>query len=64
VLFGCALASKVPGHKLRSVIAMIAILLGLQLVWTGTRSLVHERTRIAANASAYLKADTATQHRP
>jgi uncharacterized protein len=62
VLVGCALASKVPGHKLRSVIAMIAILLGLQLVWTGTQSLVKERNRIAASSSTFLKTQSAAHH--
>ncbi len=42
VLVGCALAKKVPGRKLRSAIAVIAIFLGLQLVWTGSRSLMQD----------------------
>ena len=37
VLTGCVLAHKIDGHKLRTVIASIAILLGLQLVWSGVQ---------------------------
>jgi hypothetical protein len=45
VLLGCAFANRVPGHKLRTVIAVIAIALGLQLVWTGGRSLIRNSRR-------------------
>lgn len=39
VLLGFILARRTPARKLRSAIALIAILAGLQLVWTGSRSL-------------------------
>ena len=39
VVFGCLLARKVPADKLKTAVAMVAIIAGLQLVWTGTRSL-------------------------
>src|SRR5437899_668046 len=39
VLLGFVLARRTPARKLRSAIALIAILAGLQLVWTGSRSL-------------------------
>src|SRR5215813_6732514 len=39
VIFGCLLARKVPAHKLKAVVAAIAICAGLQLVWSGTRSI-------------------------
>jgi uncharacterized protein len=39
VLLGFTLARRTPARKLRSAIALIAILAGLQLVWTGSRSL-------------------------
>ncbi len=42
VLIGCALAGKVPARKLRSAIAVIAIVLGLQLVYTGATRLIQE----------------------
>lgn len=39
VLLGCSLASRVPAQKLKTVIALIAIAAGLQLAWSGTRTL-------------------------
>lgn len=38
VLMGFILSRRTPARKLKSAIAMIAILAGLQLVWTGSRS--------------------------
>lgn len=43
VLFGCFLAPKVPASKLKRVVAAVAIFAGLQLVWTGSRSLTARR---------------------
>jgi uncharacterized membrane protein YfcA len=40
VVIGCLLAKRVPARKLKVVIALIAIFAGLQLVWTGARTLV------------------------
>lgn len=40
VLLGCAFAKKVPAERLRTVIAVVAIALGLQLVWMGGIPLV------------------------
>src|ERR1700720_3514875 len=39
VVFGCLLARSVPAGKLKTVVALVAIFAGLQLVWTGTRTL-------------------------
>lgn len=39
VLLGCVLASRVPARKLKTVIALIAIFAGLQLVWSGAHGL-------------------------
>ncbi|HWG59088.1 MAG TPA: sulfite exporter TauE/SafE family protein [Candidatus Acidoferrales bacterium] len=39
VLLGCAFASRVPARKLKTVIALIAIFAGLQLMWSGAHSL-------------------------
>lgn len=39
-LFGCFLAKYVPGPRLRSAVAMIAIALGLQLVWVAGSKLL------------------------
>ncbi|MCU1239471.1 MAG: putative rane transporter protein [Candidatus Acidoferrum typicum] len=40
VVAGCLLARRVPAHKLKTVVATIAIFAGLQLVWTGSRALI------------------------
>jgi len=39
VIVGCLAARRVPAQKLKAVVAAIAICTGLQLVWSGTRSL-------------------------
>jgi uncharacterized membrane protein YfcA len=39
VIIGCASARYLPARKLKFVIALIAIFAGLQLVWTGCRTL-------------------------
>jgi hypothetical protein len=44
VLIGCIFAKRVPARKLKLVIATIAIFAGLQLVWTGTRSMMTKST--------------------
>jgi len=44
VIFGCLLARRVPAEKLKAVVAAIAICAGLQLVWSGTRSLAAKQT--------------------
>jgi len=46
VIFGCLLARRVPAQKLKTVIAAIAICAGMQLVWSGARTLA---TRQAAS---------------
>src|SRR5437868_460179 len=40
VLLGCVLAKRVPARRLRSAIAVVAIVLGLQLIWMGSRPLL------------------------
>lgn len=49
VVAGCLLARKVPAHKLKTAVAMVAIFAGLQLVWTGSRGIAAARR--AANAA-------------
>ncbi len=39
VVLGCLLARRVPANKLKTAVAMVAIFAGLQLVWTGSRTL-------------------------
>ena len=49
VVAGCLLARKVPANKLKTAVAMIAILARLQLVWTGSR--MFAAARRATNAA-------------
>src|SRR5467141_1989306 len=44
VVVGCLLTRHLPAQRLKAVVAVIAICAGLQLVWSGTRSLVTQRT--------------------
>jgi uncharacterized membrane protein YfcA len=44
VVLGCLLARRVPATKLKTAVAMVAIFAGLQLMWTGSRTLVARRT--------------------
>src|SRR5882757_764214 len=48
VVVGCLLARRVPANKLKTVVAMVAIFAGLQLVWTGSRALVERRAASVA----------------
>ena len=48
VVLGCLLARRVPARRLKAVIAAIAICAGLQLVWSGTRSLAAKQASNAA----------------
>ncbi|HEY2545649.1 MAG TPA: TSUP family transporter, partial [Candidatus Acidoferrum sp.] len=51
VVLGCLLARKVPAQKLKSVVAVVAIVAGLQLVWSGARSLTARQVNAAAKLS-------------
>jgi uncharacterized membrane protein YfcA len=50
-VFGCLLGRKVPANKLKTTVAMVAIFAGLQLVWTGTRTLAARRATNTAKIS-------------
>ena len=53
VVAGCLLARKVPANKLKTAVAMVAILAGLQLVWSGSRAIAAaRRTTNAAKITA------------
>jgi uncharacterized protein len=43
VIVGCLLARRVPASKLKTAVATIAIVAGLQLVWTGSRAFAAAR---------------------
>jgi uncharacterized protein len=52
VILGCVLARKVPGQKLKTVVALIAICAGVQLIWTGVRSLGAKNATHTAHVAA------------
>jgi uncharacterized protein len=56
VLLGFLLARKTPARNLKSAIALVAILAGMQLVWTGSRSLVIASAQRRANSVAASRA--------
>jgi uncharacterized membrane protein YfcA len=56
VIVGCLLARRVSANKLKTVVAMVAIFAGLQLVWSGSRAFVGAKratnaAKIAAQAN-------------
>jgi uncharacterized protein len=51
VVLGCLLARRVPANKLKTAVAMLAIIAGLQLVWTGSRTLAARRTTNTAKVT-------------
>lgn len=59
VLLGCALARVVPAHRLKMVVAAIAICAGLQLVWSGARTLSAKGT---ANTAQFKLGWNRTAH--
>jgi uncharacterized protein len=52
VVLGCVLAKRVPAHKLKAVVALIAICAGLQLVWSGVRSITAKNAPEAAKVTS------------
>jgi len=56
VVLGCVLARRIPAARLKTVVAMIAIFAGLQLMWAGSRKLAEKYT--ATNPAATVHADT------
>ena len=52
VLLGFLLARRTPARNLKSAIALVAILAGMQLVWTGSRSLVTASVQHRKNSLA------------
>jgi uncharacterized membrane protein YfcA len=58
VVFGCLLARRVPANKLKTAVAMVAIFAGLQLVWTGSRTLAARR----ATSTAKITRQAAVLH--
>ena len=54
VVFGCLLARKVPAQRLKTVVAAIAICAGLQLVWSGARSVIARQAATTSRTTAIL----------
>jgi uncharacterized membrane protein YfcA len=54
VLVGCSLARRVPATKLRAAVAIIAIALGLQLIWLAGHTFLENHDKVAIS-SAPLK---------
>ena len=52
VLLGCALARVVPARRLKAVVAGIAILAGMQLIWNGANTLLANREMGSAKITA------------
>jgi uncharacterized membrane protein YfcA len=44
VVLGCLLARRVPAQKLKTVVAAVGLLAGLQLVWSGVHSITPKAT--------------------
>ncbi|MBS1840101.1 MAG: sulfite exporter TauE/SafE family protein [Acidobacteria bacterium] len=59
VVLGCLLAPKVPAKKLKMVVALIAITAGLQLVWSGGRTLAQKHSPNAEKVMARVGAGRA-----
>jgi uncharacterized protein len=57
VVMGCLLARRVPAHKLKTVVAMVALFAGLQLVWSGTHSLGAKHATVQVRLGSQKPAD-------
>ena len=57
VVLGCLLARRIPATRLKTIVAMIAIFAGLQLMWAGSRKLAEKY--IATSPGVTVHADTA-----
>jgi uncharacterized protein len=55
VILGCLLAPKLPGQKLKTVVALLAICAGVQLVWTGFRTLETKNATHPARVTATVQ---------
>jgi uncharacterized protein len=59
VVLGCLLAQRVPANKLKTAVAMVAIFAGLQLVWSGSRTLAARRATNTAKIARQVGVDNA-----
>jgi len=63
VVLGCLLARRVPANKLKTAVAMVAIFAGLQLVWTGGRTLAARRATNTAKITVQASVGQAPEGR-
>jgi uncharacterized membrane protein YfcA len=57
VVLGCLLARKVPAQKLKAVVAAVAIFAGLQLVWSGAKTLAAQHVNATAKLTSLIHKD-------
>ena len=48
VVIGCVLAKRVPAQKLKTIVAAVALVAGLQLLWSGVHASVAQHSAAAA----------------
>jgi uncharacterized membrane protein YfcA len=58
VIAGCLLARKVPAHKLKAIVATVALFAGLQLIWSGTHALNAKRAAAQIGLRSRTLADS------
>jgi uncharacterized protein len=57
VMMGCLFARRVPAHKLKTIVAMVALFAGLQLVWSGSHSLGGKHSTVQVILGSQKPAD-------
>lgn len=58
VVTGCLLARRIPAQKLKIAVAAVAIFAGLQLVWSGVRTLSTKHEAAAARVAVRMQGET------
>src|SRR3984893_15384413 len=58
VVVGCLLCRRIPAQKLKIAVAAVAILAGLQLVWSGARTLSARHETAAAKVAVRMQSQT------
>jgi uncharacterized membrane protein YfcA len=55
VVLGCLLGRRIPAQKLKTMVAAVAIFAGLQLVWSGARTLSAKHEAAAARVAVRIE---------
>jgi hypothetical protein len=58
VVLGCLLSRRIPAHKLKMAVAAVAIFAGLQLMWSGARTLSARRETAAPRVAVRVQGET------